>query len=83
MCIRTSGKFSKSTLGDAEELLEDGDSLLCESIQFAVGLAVVSENLMISFGVNDCESNVVVIPTEEILGRIRPFTSNHSTLDQW
>mmetsp|Transcript_53950 Transcript_53950/g.145370 ORF Transcript_53950/g.145370 Transcript_53950/m.145370 type:complete len:204 (+) Transcript_53950:3-614(+) len=45
---------------------------LCETIQFAGGLALQDDNLVITYGANDCEAKVAFVPLRRVLALLQP-----------
>lgn len=63
------------------EALAEGEEA-CESIQFAGGLAlrgsskVGAESVVVAYGINDCEADLLVVPLSRVLAMLRPVRSD-------
>ncbi len=44
---------------------------LCDLIQFAMSMWIEGSKLVITYGVNDCETRLVELELEEVLGSVR------------
>jgi hypothetical protein len=71
-CITMNGHFSshwRREFADGEEA--------CEAIQFAAGLALRgTDELVVSYGINDCESDLLSLPVARVLEMLRPVRSD-------
>ena len=65
--LALSGEFCLASAQDPSD---------CESIQFISGLALRygSEELLLSYGVNDCEAKVASLPLSRVLQMLSPVT---------
>lgn len=77
-CIAVNGHFSgpwRSQLAEGEEM--------CEAIQFASGLALRNDReLVVSYGINDCEADLMVVPLARLFAMLRPVQSHvNASLD--
>ena len=69
--LATSGEFCIGAQHDAND---------CESVQFVSGIAPswaptpqASTELLLSYGINDCEAKVARIPIAQVWGMLRPL----------
>lgn len=71
-CITINGHFSwhwRDVLAVEEEA--------CEAIQFAGGLALRNgDELVVAYGINDCEADLLTVPLARILAMLRPVQSD-------
>jgi len=77
-CIAANGHFSwpwRSQLA--------ADEVACEAIQFAAGLALSGDDtLVVSYGINDCEADLLALPLARVLAMLRPVRSEvNASLD--
>ena len=49
------------------------DSKDCESVQFVSGLLVRGDDLVLAYGVNDCEARLSAIPLSRVRSMLRPL----------
>eukprot|EP00439_Symbiodinium_sp_Y106_P040006 s1322_g4.t2 len=70
-CITINGRFSQHW----SQVLQPGEEA-CESIQFVSGLTLRGDEVVVAYGINDCESDLLVIPAATVLGMLRPVESN-------
>lgn len=70
-CITINGHFSKHWA----EVLAPGEEA-CESIQFVAGLALRDTEVVVSYGINDCESDLLPLALGEVLAMLRPVRSD-------
>merc|ERR1711920_1136214 len=71
-CVTMNGHFSahwRAVLSEGEEA--------CEAIQFAGGLALRGESeVVIAYGINDCEADLLVVKLSRILAMVRSVVSD-------
>eukprot|EP00928_Gymnodinium_smaydae_P033656 TRINITY_DN24049_c0_g1_i1.p1 TRINITY_DN24049_c0_g1~~TRINITY_DN24049_c0_g1_i1.p1 ORF type:complete len:840 (+),score=135.89 TRINITY_DN24049_c0_g1_i1:248-2767(+) len=78
-CVSMNGHFSRPW----RNMLPEGEEA-CEAIQFASGLALRgggsadadAAELLVSYGVNDCEADIMVLPLARVLKMLRPVASD-------
>ncbi|CAJ1383298.1 unnamed protein product [Effrenium voratum] len=70
-CITINGHFSQHWA----KVLAPGEEA-CESIQFVAGLALRNWEVVVSYGINDCESDLLTLPLSEVLAMLRPVVSD-------
>ncbi|OLQ00397.1 hypothetical protein AK812_SmicGene16933 [Symbiodinium microadriaticum] len=70
-CITINGRFSQHW----SQVLQPGEEA-CESIQFVSGLTLRGDEVVVAYGINDCESDLLVIPAATVLGMLRPVESD-------
>eukprot|EP00929_Paragymnodinium_shiwhaense_P018378 TRINITY_DN12889_c1_g1_i2.p1 TRINITY_DN12889_c1_g1~~TRINITY_DN12889_c1_g1_i2.p1 ORF type:complete len:815 (-),score=101.76 TRINITY_DN12889_c1_g1_i2:27-2471(-) len=70
-CITLGGHFSEAW----RSRLSDGEQA-CEAIQFASGLALRgNDTLVVGYGINDCEADLLNLPLRDVLAMLRPMDS--------
>eukprot|EP00913_Durusdinium_trenchii_P017493 g16439.t1 len=69
-CITINGHFSQHWA----EVLAPGEEA-CESIQFVAGLALRGSEVVVSYGINDCESDLLPLPLSEVVAMLKPVRS--------
>jgi len=77
-CIAIGGHFSKAW----RHVLAEGEEA-CESVQFVSGLAVRdADSLIVAYGINDCEADLLVVPLARVFSLLRPVKSvQNASLD--
>lgn len=70
-CITMSGHFSRHW----QQVLNEGEEA-CEAIQFVAGIALRNPHeVVVAYGINDCEANLLVLPIMRVLAMLRPVQS--------
>jgi len=70
-CITMNGHFSQHW----KQVLSQGEEA-CEAIQFVAGLAMRGKDeVVVAYGINDCESDLLPLPLTRVLSMLRPVNS--------
>ena len=72
-CFSSTGVFSKDTYSYP----------ICEAIQFVSGLLVRGEDLLVAYGINDCESSIVYMSLMDALAKVQYVNSRDLDLDEY
>lgn len=71
-CIAMNGHFSRPW----RKRLAQGEEA-CEAIQFASGLTMRGQDeIVLGYGINDCEADLIILSLREVLSMLRPVQSN-------
>ena len=79
-CLHASvGQDAGSTLSATDTAKDSTAELRCESVQIVFGLAQAGEDVVVSFGANDCEAKLGWVRLEQIWEMLRPIELNATT----
>ena len=79
-CLHASvGQDAGSTLSATDTAKDSTAELRCESVQIVFGLAQAGEDVVVSFGANDCEAKLGWVRLEQIWEMLRPLELNATT----